>query len=176
MGIFRSLRRPLGGFMVDDGERDRERERERDRGDRHEAEVERAVENRLGHLTRKLEKIMHTLEEVLDLVRAQKTKIDSLNSLMDGIRQQIKDALGGTVTPSMQMRIDQVFDAAKDNADALDEAITENTVGATSGAVTDGPSFGEIKSDANTAVDPPGGAVDSTAEKVVDPQPATSEK
>lgn len=96
-------------------------------------------------ITRLLENMMHTLEETLAVVTGSRTKIDSLVALVDGLRGQVKDALGATATPSMQMRIDQVFDAAKSNADAIDKAITDNTVAATAGAVSDGPSVADLK-------------------------------
>lgn len=110
------------------------------------AAVAHAVVQTERSITQLLEKIMHTLEEVLDVVTGSRTKIDSLIALVDGLHLQVKDALGATATPSMQMRIDQVFDAAKSNADAIDKAVTANTASASAGAVSDGPSAADIKS------------------------------
>jgi hypothetical protein len=89
-----------------------------------------------------MEKIMHTLEDVLALVAEQKTKIDSLVALANGLHQKVKDALGATATPSMQMRIDQVFDAVTANAAEVQAAIDANTdapTPETSGIVTGDP-------------------------------------
>lgn len=90
---------------------------------------------------------MHRLEEMLDAVSASQTKVDSLIALTTSLHQAVIAAMGGTITPSQQMRIDAIFDSAKANADAIDKAITENTVDASKGAVSDGPSAADIKGD-----------------------------
>lgn len=90
---------------------------------------------------------MHRLDEMLDAVSASQTKVDSLIALTTSLHQAVIDAMGGTITPSQQMRIDAIFDSAKANADAIDKAITENTVDASKGAVSDGPSAADIKGD-----------------------------
>jgi predicted butyrate kinase (DUF1464 family) len=80
------------------------------------------------------EQIMATLDELLANVTAQTTRIDSLNTLMDGIRQQLADALSGMViAPEVQRKIDAVFAAAQTNAAKIEEAIAENTPGSTPG-------------------------------------------
>ena len=110
-----------------------------------------------------LEKIMHTLEEVLDAVTRERTKIDSLIALVNGLRQQVKDALGADLTPSQQMRVDQVFDAATAGVGAIDQALTDNTVAATAGAVSDGPGLSEIKSALDQEGKPPTVTTDPAA-------------
>lgn len=110
----------------------------------------RAVHASNAAINRKLEKIMHSLDELLDAVASQQTKIDSITKLLDGLHQQVYDALGKTnLTPSMQMRLDQVFDQIKAQGDELDAAISANTVDATKGAISDGRSFSEIKAEAS---------------------------
>lgn len=94
----------------------------------------------------KLEAIMATLEDTLALVEAQNTRVDSLIALTADLHQKVIDALGGGLTPSQQMRVDAVFDEVKAEADKVDAAITANTVQATAGAVSDGPSLNDIKS------------------------------
>lgn len=94
---------------------------------------------------------MATLEDTLALVEAQNTRVDSLIALTSDLHQRVIDALGGGLTPSQQMRVDAVFDEVKSEADKVDAAITANTVQATAGAVTDGPSFGDIKSGGGTS-------------------------
>lgn len=96
-------------------------------------------------IMRKLERIMHTLDETLDLVTSQKTRIAGLVALTTDLHQRVLNALGGNLTPSQQMRVDAIFDAVKSNADDVDAAITANTVDASKGAISDGPSASDIK-------------------------------
>lgn len=99
----------------------------------------------------KLEAIVATLEDTLALVESQNTRVDSLIALTADLHQKVIDALGGGLTPSQQMRVDAVFDEVKAEADKVDAAITANTVQATAGAVSDGPSLSDIKSGASVA-------------------------
>jgi hypothetical protein len=101
-------------------------------------------------ITLRLEKIMHTLQDLLGAVTAQRSQIDSLVALTRGLHRQVVEALGDTATPSMQMRIDQVFDAVSANADAVADAIKENTVDATAGAISEGQSLSDIKNSGNS--------------------------
>ena len=87
----------------------------------------RAIEHAERNLTRLLEAIMHTLEDTLAAVQAEKTSEDSLIALCTGIKKQLDDALGGTLTPSQQMRVDAIFNAITDNKSAVDAAVTANT-------------------------------------------------
>lgn len=74
------------------------------------------------------EEIMATLDEILEVVAAEGTKLDSLNVLVDGIRQQLADVLAGvTLPPGVQAQIDQVFTNIQANVAKVDEAIAENT-------------------------------------------------
>jgi hypothetical protein len=120
-------------------------------------------------INRKLEKIMTRLEDLLDAVAAQQTQIDSLITLVGGMRQQVIEAMGSTITPSQQMRIDQVFEAVRANADDIAAAIKENTVEATSGAISPGPDLAAIRAaaPASTVIDP--------VAPVVDPTPAVGD-
>ena len=87
---------------------------------------------KLNNLIEGKDLIMATLDEILANVTAQATRIDSLNTLMDGIRQQLADALSGAVIPAdVQRKIDAVFAAAQVNAAKIEEAIRENTPGGT---------------------------------------------
>lgn len=99
----------------------------------------------LGEINRKLEKIMSTLDDLVTAVAAEKTQIDSLVALTGSLHQAVLDALGGTITPSQQMRIDAVFKAINDNAAEVAAAVTANTIQATAGAVSGGPSAADIK-------------------------------
>jgi hypothetical protein len=69
-------------------------------------------------------KIAATLEEV----KAQTTKIASIDTLMDGMRQQIIDlAAAAGASDEILSGIGQVFDEAKTNSATIDAVITENT-------------------------------------------------
>ena len=144
MRLFRGIRRPMGGFMVDPGEQQAEAARAvEDRFSRH---IDRKLNIEFGRLTRRMEFLMAKLQDVLEIVRAQKTKIESINVLMDGMRANIAQLLvNAGADQTTQQLVDQVFEAAMENSSAIDEAITENTVGATVGAVSDGPPAAEIK-------------------------------
>jgi hypothetical protein len=117
-----------------------------------------AIHDAEAAINRKLEKIMRTLDDLLAAVAAQRTQIDSLVALTRGLHGQVLDAMGGTLTPSQQMRIDQVFEAIQNNADAVAAAVKENTVEATAGAVTGGPGLTDLRGANSTgqapAVDP----------------------
>lgn len=68
---------------------------------------------------------MATLDEVLALVTDEDTKLDSVIALIDGLKQQLDDALAGiTLPPAVQAKVDEIFSRATTNAakivDALD--------------------------------------------------------
>jgi hypothetical protein len=126
MRIFNSIRRPMGGFFIDPGEQQAEAARAvEERFSRH---IDRQLNIGFGRLTRKMEYIMANLQEIIDLAAAQRTKIDSLNTLMDGVRAQIAQLLENAGSDqTTKMLVDQVFAKLKENDAALDEAIAENT-------------------------------------------------
>ena len=71
------------------------------------------------------EKIMATLDEVLEDVQGKSTVINSLSALISGLQQQIKDALANvTIPPDAQAKIDQIFAAAETNKAKLAAALT----------------------------------------------------
>lgn len=68
-----------------------------------------------------------TLQEVLDLVTAEDTTVDSVIALIAGLKQQVADLLSGTtVPPAVQAQIDAVFDKATASKTKLDNALTAN--------------------------------------------------
>lgn len=79
-----------------------------------------------GILIDLLEKIMRTLEETLAAVEAETGSIQSISTLLAGIKKQLDDALGGALTPSQQMRVDAIFNRATENKTAIDAAIKAN--------------------------------------------------
>ena len=72
---------------------------------------------------------MATLDEILAEVTAQTSKLDSLDTLLDGLRQQVADLLAaqGDIPIALQQKIDEVFTAARANSQKIDAAIAENT-------------------------------------------------
>jgi hypothetical protein len=85
----------------------------------------------LGLLKLTLEKenqIMATLEDIMEEISSQTTRIAGLNTLVDGIRTQLLAILEGTViAPLVQAKIDALFTQLKAQGAAIDEVIVENT-------------------------------------------------
>lgn len=80
---------------------------------------------------RRFQKLMATLAEqvqtILDAVSVQSTKLDSVIALIDGLKQQLADALSGvTVPPAVQAKITEVLDGLSANAAKIVDALDEN--------------------------------------------------
>ncbi len=74
------------------------------------------------------EKIMATLQQVLDAVTAEKTAIDSLAALTAGLKQQLADALSGVTLPAeVQAKVDAVFAGVESNKQEVLDALAANT-------------------------------------------------
>ncbi len=74
-----------------------------------------------------LEKIMTSLQDVLDAVTAESTKVDGIVTLIASLKQQIADALSGTtLPPAVQAKVDAVFAGLTANATKLDTALNAN--------------------------------------------------
>jgi uncharacterized protein YoxC len=76
-----------------------------------------------GFLIRRMERIMHTLEDILADVTSARGDIDSLATLTAGIKKQLDEVLAGALTPSQQMRVDAIFDKVQQNKQAVVDAI-----------------------------------------------------
>ena len=72
------------------------------------------------------ERIVKTLDEVLAAVAPLGNKIDSLVALVGGLKQQLADALSGTLTPEQQQKVDAVFDAVAQDAAKVQAALDAN--------------------------------------------------
>lgn len=69
-----------------------------------------------------------TLDQILQDVTDESTVIDSISTLIDGLRQQLADALSGTtLPPAVQAKIDAVFAQAETNKTKLANALVVNT-------------------------------------------------
>jgi len=75
-------------------------------------------------LTQMEKNIMATLDQVLADVTAETTQIDSVITLIKGLRDQVA-ALPG-ITPAMQAQIDAIFASVEGNKTKLDNAIAAN--------------------------------------------------
>lgn len=113
----------------------------------------RVVMAKLASMEKKMDA---KLEALLGAVEAQQTKIDSLVALTTGLHQQVLDAMGATLTPSQKDRIDRIFAEVEQNSADIDAALTANTVAASAGAISDGPSAADIKGaiDQGSTADP----------------------
>jgi len=97
----------------------------------HHIELSPEVRGRIDSLSRKLdliivnqEKIMATLDQVLTDVTDESTRLDSISALIDGLKQQVADALAGTtLPPATQAKVDAIFTAAEANKAKIDKAL-----------------------------------------------------
>jgi hypothetical protein len=72
-------------------------------------------------------RIMASLDETLELVRAANTRTDSLIELTKGLKGQLDAVLAGALTPAQQSKVDEIFKEVTDQAAEVDAAVTENT-------------------------------------------------
>lgn len=83
-----------------------------------------AVLEQYGLILSKMETIMATLDEVLAEVTDESTRLDSIQALIDGIKQQLADALSGAaLPPDVQAKIDAVFAGLTGNKAKIDKAL-----------------------------------------------------
>lgn len=76
----------------------------------------------------KIENMAQTLDEVLQAVTDESTVDDSIIALLNGISQQLKDALAGaTLSPESQAKVDAIFAGINQNKQKVADAVTANT-------------------------------------------------
>ncbi len=86
------------------------------------------VEQKLDKLLLVMEKVMASLDDVLADVTAETTQIDSLATLVVGIKKQLDDALSGAnLPPAVQAKVDAIFAAVETNKGKVTDAINANT-------------------------------------------------
>lgn len=84
-------------------------------------------DRKLDQIIAQQEAIMATLDEVLTEVTEESGRLDSIQALIDGIKQQLADALAGTTLPTaVQAKVDQVFAHLGANRGKIDKALNEN--------------------------------------------------
>lgn len=82
---------------------------------------------RVISIEHKENQIMATLDEVLADVADESTKIDSLSTLVAGIKAQLDAILAGGVTPEVQAKVDALFAGIEANKAKVQAAIDANT-------------------------------------------------
>lgn len=86
-----------------------------------------AILEKLNSIEGKVNISMKTLDEVLDEVKLERTKVSGLIVLLNGIKQQLTDALAGITLPAAaQAKVDAIFDEASAAAADIDAAVAAN--------------------------------------------------
>lgn len=98
---------------------------------------------KLDRILRNQETIMATLDQVLSDVTDESTQLDSLSTLITGLKQQLADALSGINLPApVQAKVDAIFTQAEANRDKLATALNANTPAANVNPTGDGATTG----------------------------------
>lgn len=96
----------------------------------HDASLEvwlRSINQKLDLVIRTQEAMMATLDQVLQDVTEESGRLDSIQALIDGLKQQIADALSGvTLPPAVQAKVDAIFTQAEANKAKIDTALNTN--------------------------------------------------
>ncbi len=88
----------------------------------------RRIEDKIDLLIKKEKHMSATLDQILQDVKDESTITDSIIALLNGVEQQLKDALAGqTIPPANQAKIDAIFDGIEANKAKVSAAITANT-------------------------------------------------
>jgi hypothetical protein len=81
-----------------------------------------------ARLSRTLNSMAATLDQILQDVTDESSVIDSVTALIQGLKQQIADALTGTtLPPAVQAKVDAIFSTAEANKEKLAQALVDNT-------------------------------------------------
>lgn len=81
----------------------------------------------LGDIRTSQERMMATLDQVLADVTQETTDLASISTLIEGLKQQLKDALANSgISVADQAKIDQIFATAESNRQKIAEALAAN--------------------------------------------------
>lgn len=94
--------------------------------------------HRLDRILANQEKMMASLDETLANMTEERSKIESLVMLVNGIKKQLDDAFaapgaGTILSPEVQAKVDAIFAAVEQNKAAVQAAIDANTSAAKAG-------------------------------------------
>lgn len=84
------------------------------------------LNERLDRIEGELTKIMATLDETLAAVTEESGKVDSLSSLVTGIKKQLDDVLAGQLPADVQAKVDAIFAGVQANKQKVVDAINAN--------------------------------------------------
>ena len=86
-----------------------------------------SIKEALASIHARLEHIMATIDDLAKDISDETTAIDSVATLVTGLRQQVTDALAGaSISPSVQQKLDAVFATAETNKAKLAKALAAN--------------------------------------------------
>jgi len=86
------------------------------------------MSNRLTQIENKVNKMSATIDDILKAVEQERTLEASLITLVNGLQQQLHDALAGvTLPPAVQAKLDAALQNINANSTALSTAIAANT-------------------------------------------------
>lgn len=87
-------------------------------------------DRKLDRIIAQQEQIMATIDDVLTEVTDESGRLDSIQAMIDGLKQQIADALSGvTLPPAVQQKLDSVFTVLGTNKGKLDKALNNGPSG-----------------------------------------------
>jgi hypothetical protein len=86
---------------------------------------------RNASVEQRLEQIMASLDELIEKVSQQGTQLDSLNTFVEALHEQLRNA---GLTQEDQEKVDRIFAELQANDQRIADAFTENTPAAGGGA------------------------------------------
>lgn len=69
---------------------------------------------------------MATMQENLDKVAEQSTRLDSIITLIDTTKAELDAILAGQLPPDVQAKVDSLFEGLKANDAKIDDALNTN--------------------------------------------------
>lgn len=86
------------------------------------------IARELNQINRNLETIMATIDQLVTDVNEESTLEESVITLLNGIKQQLTEALSGAnLPPAVQAKVDAAFSQLEANKAKLADALTANT-------------------------------------------------
>lgn len=88
-----------------------------------------AFADKQDRLLQMVEKMAHTLNDAIDLIRNQDTAIDGLMAMIGSLRIQVGQALAGAViSPQQQANLEAVFAEAESRKGDIEKALDTNVI------------------------------------------------